>query len=200
MHDTVRPAARTRCAAAASSARDRSSTLRPSMTRRSTTPMPSARAKALPSSRDGDTSPVIRLNVSCERRMGPTGTKDTEREPRTHEPSRRQRAQRTCLGHTTGLRLGQAGTELPQLVDQLQNRALARADVGRFPLGAVAQVLVDGGDGRTARVEIDLQLAGEVVIAGLVVLRLGHENEVAERLRAQLALLRVGERLAPLAV
>ena len=70
MHDTESPAARTRRAASASSSRDSASTLRPSMTRRSTVPMPSARAKASPSSRDGDTSSVIRQSVRSERRMG----------------------------------------------------------------------------------------------------------------------------------
>src|SRR6185295_12401148 len=70
MHDTDSPASRTRRAAPTSSSRDSASTLRPSMTRRSTMPMPSARAKASPSSSDGDTSSVIRQSVRSERCMG----------------------------------------------------------------------------------------------------------------------------------
>ena len=70
MQDTESPAARTRRADSTSSVRDSASTLPPSMTRRSIVPMPSARAKASPSSSDGDTSSVMRQSVRSERRMG----------------------------------------------------------------------------------------------------------------------------------
>src|SRR4029453_3059817 len=76
---------------------------------------------------------------------------------------------------------------------------LAGPDLLRLPLPLLPHRLIQGRQRGRRRGEVDFALFAKIEIAGLVVLRLGHQHEIAERLRARFALVRIREPAAPLA-
>src|SRR5262245_14222917 len=83
---------------------------------------------------------------------------------------------------------GEFQAEVPHALDQMEELRLARLDLRGFPLAEPAQRLVQGRLRRRRGLEIDLELALEVLVAGAIVLRLGHQHQVAQRFGVDLAL------------
>src|SRR5262245_43913915 len=89
-------------------------------------------------------------------------------------------------------------TEAPQAFDQLEHLRLARFDLRRLPLQHPSQSFIEGRERYPGCLEIDLELARQVLIAGAVVLRFGHQHQISQRFCIHLALAGVRKPTAPL--
>src|SRR5262249_2129224 len=90
-----------------------------------------------------------------------------------------------ALAHARPARVGKmcrdpAGHEVPSRLHPSSQLGIPLPDLFGGPNPMRTQILVDEGDGNPWRVEIDFLLAGKGQVARLVVLRLGHQHEIAE--------------------
>src|SRR5262245_18516095 len=143
--------------------------------------------------------PVARVHLArhpCGRILHPPNRTGQTCLPRraAQQTDRRGEGARRLLG---SLRPRSGDAKLPQHLDQLEQIGLAPLDIVCAPFRAIAQVRVDGRNGLAWAVEVDLQFARKAEIAGSVVLVLCHQHEVAQTIRALLALGRISEPRAP---